>query len=140
LRLNDVGDGHHGLLEGVDGVAVGAPHGHEDQRLEGQAQRAGIELCVVAADHAGAFQSSQPAVAGRDAEPDPFGEFGEGQPPVLLQLGKDLPINMGHKRARLTGSTQTAKCGDSAYPTANQRVNAADRPEAIGERQRSGDL
>jgi hypothetical protein len=43
----------------------------------------GVGSCVVAADHAGAFQSCV-RVAGRDAELDPFDEFGEGEPPVLL--------------------------------------------------------
>ena len=87
----------HGLLEGVDGVPVGASHRDEDQRLEGQAERRGVQPGVVAADHAVAFQGPQPTVAGRDAEPDPFGEFGQGQPPVQLQLGKDLPIDVIHE-------------------------------------------
>ena len=53
---------------------------------------------MVAADHAATLQCSQAAVAGRDAEPDAFGEFGEGKPPVQLELGKDLPINIVHEQ------------------------------------------
>jgi hypothetical protein len=37
LRLQDVRHGGHGLLEGVDDVAVRAPHGDEDESLERQA-------------------------------------------------------------------------------------------------------
>jgi threonine/homoserine/homoserine lactone efflux protein len=31
-------------------------------------------------------------VAGREAEADAFGEFGDGETPVVLQLGKDFPL------------------------------------------------
>ena len=36
LGLYDGGDGRDGLLEGVDGGAVRAAHGDEDEGLEGQ--------------------------------------------------------------------------------------------------------
>jgi hypothetical protein len=61
------------LLEGGDGLTVRVAHGDEDQRLEGQAEDAGVELGVVAGNRSGAFQGAQAAVAGRDAEADPVG-------------------------------------------------------------------
>ena len=78
LGLADVRDGGDGLFERVDGGAVSATHGNEDQSLEGQAESVGIEVCVVAADRTRAFQSAQPAVAGREAEADSLREFGDG--------------------------------------------------------------
>jgi hypothetical protein len=61
------------LLEAGDGLAVRAPHGDEDQRLEGQTEDASVELGVVADDRSGVFQGAQAAVARRDAEADPIG-------------------------------------------------------------------
>jgi hypothetical protein len=87
-----VGNGGDSLFERVDGGPISAAHGDEDQSLEGQAECVGVEVCVVAADGAGVFQGAQSAVAGREAEADSFGEFGDCQAPVVLQLGKDLPI------------------------------------------------
>jgi hypothetical protein len=52
----------------------------------------GVKMCPVTADRPGAFEGAQAAVAGGDAEADPLGEVGDGEAPVLLQLGKDLPI------------------------------------------------
>ena len=92
LGFPDVGDGRDSLFERVDGGAVSAAHGDEDQCLEGEAECVGVEVCVVAADCAGVFQRAQSAVARREAETDPLGEFGDCQAPVMLQLGKDLPI------------------------------------------------
>jgi hypothetical protein len=51
---------------------------------------------VVAADRTGLFQGSQAAVAGREAEADAPGQFGNGQAPVLLQFSKNLPIQCIH--------------------------------------------
>jgi threonine/homoserine/homoserine lactone efflux protein len=96
LGLPDVRDGGDSLLERVDGGTVSATHGDEDQSLEGQAESLGVQVCVVAADRAGAFQGAQAAVAGRKAEADSLREFGEGQAPVLLELGKNLPIYWVH--------------------------------------------
>ena len=96
LGLQDVGDGGDSLFEGVDGVAVCGAHGGEDECLEGQAESVGVEMGAVAADGAGLFQGSQAAVAGRKAEADALGEFGNGQAPVLLEFGKDLPIQRVH--------------------------------------------
>jgi hypothetical protein len=73
LGFLDVGDGGDSLFERVDGGAISAAHGDEDQSLEGQAESVGVEVCVVAADGAGAFQGAQPAVAGREAEADSLG-------------------------------------------------------------------
>ena len=47
---------------------------------------------MLAADRAGVFQGSEPAVAGGEAETDSLGEFGEGYSSVLLELGKDLSV------------------------------------------------
>ena len=96
LGLADVRDCGDGLLERVDSGAVSAAHGDEDQSLEGKAESVGVEVCVVAADRARAFQGAQPAVAGREAEADSLREFGEGQAPVLLKLSKNLPIYSVH--------------------------------------------
>ncbi len=40
-----------------------------------------------------ALQDAEPAVARRGAKPDPLGEFGEGEAPVPLHLGKDLTVD-----------------------------------------------
>ena len=64
LGLPDVGDGGDRLFEGVDGVAVSIAHRDEDKGLEGQAERVGVEVCVVATDRAGVLQGTQPTVAG----------------------------------------------------------------------------
>ena len=58
----------------------------------------GVEVCAVAADCPGAFQGAQAAVAGREAEADAFGEFGDGEPPVLLECGKDSPVDVVHEQ------------------------------------------
>jgi hypothetical protein len=92
LGLPDVGDGGDRLFEGVDGVAVSIAHGDEDKGLEGQAERVGVEVCVVATDRAGVLQGTQPTVAGRETEADALGEFGDCEAPVLLELSKDFPI------------------------------------------------
>jgi hypothetical protein len=84
LGLPDVRDGGDGFFEVVDSVPVSAAHGDEDESLERQPESVGVEVCVVAADRAGAFQGAQAAVAGRDAEADSLGEFGDGQTTVLL--------------------------------------------------------
>ena len=84
LGFPDVGDGGDSLLERVDGGAVSTAHGDEDQSFEGQAECVGVEVCVVAADSTGVFQGAQPPVAGREAEADSLGEFGDGQTSVLL--------------------------------------------------------
>ncbi len=60
--------------------------GGEDECLEGQAESVGVEVGVVAADRTGLFQGSQAAVAGRKAEADAPGQFGNGQAPVLLRF------------------------------------------------------
>ncbi|HEX2075084.1 MAG TPA: hypothetical protein VHF92_14975 [Geodermatophilus sp.] len=90
LGLHDIGDGGDGLLEGVDGVAVPAVHGDEVERLDRRAEGVRVEAGAVAADRAGALQDAQSAMAGRDAEPNPLGEFGDRQPPVSLHLRKNL--------------------------------------------------
>jgi hypothetical protein len=61
-------------------------------RVDDRGPTVGVEVGVVAADRAGVFQGSEPAVAGGEAETDPLGEFGEGYSPVLLKLGKDLSV------------------------------------------------
>jgi hypothetical protein len=87
-----VGDGGDSLFEGVDGVAVSGAHCGEGEGLEGQAESVGVEVGVVAADRTGLFQGSQAAVAGRKAEADAPGQFGNSQAPVLLQFSKNLPV------------------------------------------------
>ena len=77
-----MGDVGGGLFEGGEGVALCVAHGDEDEGLEGEAEGVGVEVCAVAADGTGAFQGPQAAVAGREAEADAFGEFGDGEPPV----------------------------------------------------------
>jgi hypothetical protein len=96
LGFPDVRDGSDSLFEGVYGGPISTAHGDEDQSLEGEAESVGVEVRVVAADCAGAFQGPQPAVAGREAETNSLREFGEGQAPILLELGKDLPIYPVH--------------------------------------------
>jgi hypothetical protein len=48
--------------------------------------RALASVGVVAADRTGLFRGSQAAVAGRKADVDAPGQFGNGQVPVLLQF------------------------------------------------------
>jgi hypothetical protein len=91
--VRDVGDG---ALEGGHGVPVRGAHRDEDQRLEGEAESLRVELRVVAADHARPLQGAQPAVAGRDAQPDALGQLGDRQPTVLDQLGKDSSVHLVH--------------------------------------------
>ena len=80
------------------GVALCVAHGDEDEGFEGEAEGVGIEVCAVAADCTGAFQGPQAAVAGREAEADTLGEFGDGEPPVLLECGKYSPVNVIHEQ------------------------------------------
>ena len=87
-----MGDSGDSLFEGVDGVAVSGAHCGEGEGLEGQAESVGVEVGVVAADRTGLFQGSQAAVAGRKAEADAPGQFGNSQAPVLLQFSKNLPV------------------------------------------------
>ena len=44
LGFSDVGDGGDSLFERVDGGAVSAAHGDEDERLEGEAECVGVEV------------------------------------------------------------------------------------------------
>ena len=56
-------------------------------------------LVLAAALPAGAqtaLQLAQPAVARREAQPDLRGQLSDGQSPIGLQLGKNLPINGVH--------------------------------------------
>jgi hypothetical protein len=91
--VRDLGDGS---FEAGDGVAVGAAHGDEDECLEGEPNSDRVQLSAVAADDPRLLQGAEPAVAGSHRQTDPFGQLREGQPPVLLQLRKNLPIKPVH--------------------------------------------
>jgi hypothetical protein len=80
----------------VDALAGADGHGDEDQCLEVESERGRVQLGAVSADCAGALERAKPAMAGREAEPDPVGQLGDRQPAVALQLGKDLPVDVVH--------------------------------------------
>ena len=84
------------MFEGGDGVAVGAAHGHEYQRFEGQSENGWVEMSVISADYSRLLEGSKASMAWRDAETDAIGELGERKPTVALELRKDLPINSIH--------------------------------------------
>src|SRR5262249_13797275 len=96
FRVADLRDGGQALLEVGDGGGVFTVHGDMEGALEAQADGGGVDEGRVAADHPGAFQFAQPPVAGGDAEPGALGEFGDGEPPLLLKLGKYLPVYRVH--------------------------------------------
>src|SRR5262249_51801967 len=98
----------------------------EDQCLEGQAEDAGVELGVVAGDRPRAFQGAQAAVAGRDAEADPLGQFGKGQPAVALKLRKYLPVNVIHGVDSSTDLPSSGKVG-STFRVRRPRLPFASR-------------
>lgn len=75
LGVLDLPDHRDGLLERVDGAAVGGAHGDEHEGF-------GVEVRAIAADRAGLSKDAQPAAARRDAQSDPFGEFSDRQPPT----------------------------------------------------------
>ena len=92
----DLGDLGQAAFEVGDRGRVLSVHGHLDQDLEAEADGGGIDDSSVAADRPGAFQLAQSPVAGSDAEADPLGQLGYGQPPLRLKLSNDLPINRVH--------------------------------------------
>ena len=57
------------MFEAGDGVAVGAAHGDEDERLEAQPDGEWVELGTVAADDPRLLEGAEPAVAGRHRQP-----------------------------------------------------------------------
>lgn len=96
FRSNDVEDGLDGVLECGDGGAGRFPHGDEDERLEAEPDGRRIQRCLVAGDHAGTLEITQPAVTWREGELHSIGKLGEGLPPIALQFRKNLPINGIH--------------------------------------------
>ena len=110
LRLEDVRDACHGFLEGEQGVAILLAHGDEDKRLEREADGSGVDDGTVAGDDLGTFELAQAPMARRQAEPDSGAQIGDGEPPVFLQFGKDLPVDRVHA---CNSSTRTAVLSNS---------------------------
>ena len=67
---------------------------HRD--LEAAADRGGVDVGVVAADHAGALQRAHAAQARRGREADALGELDVREPPVGLQVAEDCAIEPVH--------------------------------------------
>jgi len=63
LGLRDIRDRSDRFFKGVERGAVGTEHGDEDERLELQGKGVRVKVCAVAGDRAGAFQSTQAAMA-----------------------------------------------------------------------------
>jgi len=97
LCRHDGGHGGGGFLEVSDGVAVPLVHRHEDDRAEPEVYHRWVDVGVVAAYDAGGLELAQAALAARDAEGDPGGELRDGQPPFMLEKGKDLAIGSVHR-------------------------------------------
>jgi hypothetical protein len=66
------------------------------QGLEGESDSGGVDDRTVAADRSAALELTEPAVARRDTEPHPGGEFRDGQPAILLQECKDFAVSPVH--------------------------------------------
>ena len=58
--------------------------------------RGGVDVGVVAADHAGALERAHAAQARRGREADALGQLDVGEPPVGLQLAEDCAIEPIH--------------------------------------------
>ena len=92
----DLGQLGQGRFERGDGPGVAAFQGDLDQGFESHPDGGRVDQGAVAGDDTGAFEFAQPPVAGAGSEPHPVGEFGERQPAVGLQLGKDSSVNSVH--------------------------------------------
>jgi len=55
-----------------------------------------VEDGDIAGDDAGAFEAANPPQAGRRRQRDAHGQVGETDPAVLLQNGKDAPVDVVH--------------------------------------------
>jgi hypothetical protein len=85
-------------LEARDRRGVFPVHGHLDEHFEAETDRGGIDDGPVPADRLGALQLAEPSVAWRHAERDPLGEFGNGEAPLRLKLGKYLSVDGIHDK------------------------------------------
>jgi NAD(P)-dependent dehydrogenase (short-subunit alcohol dehydrogenase family) len=126
LRLYDLANARDRRLEAQQGVPVLLPHGDEHQRLEPQADRVGVDHGPVAADDPAALQFAQPAVARRQAQPHPRGQFGDRQPAVLLEQSKDLAVDRVHEvdpstKHRFPGRTWKHLWANRGYRPCPQR-------------------
>jgi hypothetical protein len=94
-HLRDLGQAG---FEARDRRGVFPVHGHLDQHLEAEPDRGGVDDGPVPADRLGSLQLAKPPVARRHAERDPLGEFGDGEAPLLLELGKHFSVYGVHDK------------------------------------------
>jgi hypothetical protein len=86
-----------GALEGFARLAVLHRHFDVEHDLEATADRSGVDRCVVAADHAGAFQVANPPETRCRGEVDAARELGVGQAPFSFELGDDRAVDCVHR-------------------------------------------
>ncbi|MCY1179320.1 hypothetical protein D9M73_197140 [compost metagenome] len=77
------------LFEGVAGLVVQA---QLDEHQEARAQHLRVEPRVVAEDHPVALQAADPLGARGGRQVDPLAQFGEGNPPLLLEDAQDAAV------------------------------------------------
>jgi hypothetical protein len=86
-----------GALEGFARLAVLHRHFDVEHDLEATADRSGVDRCVVAADHARAFQVANPPETRCRGEVHAARELGVGQAPFSFELSDDRAIDCVHR-------------------------------------------
>jgi hypothetical protein len=108
FRVADFRDAGQPALEFGDRGGVFAVHGDVCEAFEAKADGGGVDDGPVAADRSGAFEFTEPAVAGGDAERDALGKLGDGKAAVRLKLSKNFAVNHVHNKYNCTTTAITA--------------------------------
>ena len=81
------------LLERAQLLLRLALEADQDPHDDAVAERGGIEVGMVAADHPRLLQRLDPPEAGRRGETDALGQFDVGHPAIVLKQREDLPVD-----------------------------------------------
>ena len=104
VALAHLGQGAHVLLELAQRLLRLALEAHEREDGDGEAQLGGVEIGVIAPDHALFFKRAHASQTWRRGQPDAFGKLDVGDSPLMLKFRQQPPIDpvqMRHAVARL---------------------------------------